>query len=120
MRPKMRNILHPLKTMLFDQGGVEEIFSHIRNLLIATVVIAAGSYAIRQKPDVEIFGVLDLEIAGIGVEAIGFILVGLNLTDGLFRLSKIGSSVAPRIALVGLYLFFSMRLVQFVVLLRAG
>jgi hypothetical protein len=116
----MRNIFHPLKTMLFDEGGVEEIFSHIRNLLIATVVIAAGSYAIRQASDVEIFGVLNLEIAGIGVGAIGFILVGLNLIDGLFKLSKIGSSFALRIVLVGLYLFLSMRLVQFIVLLRAG
>jgi hypothetical protein len=116
----MRNILHPLKTMLFDEGGVEEIFSHIRNLLIATVVIAAGSYAIRQASDVEIFGVLNLEIAGIGVGAIGFILVGLNLIDGLFKLSKIGSSFALRIVLVGLCRFFSMRLVQFIVLLRAG
>jgi hypothetical protein len=116
----MRNIVHPLKTMLFDEGGVEEIFSHIRNLLIATVVIAAGSYAIRQASDVEIFGVLNLEIAGIGVGAIGFILVGLNLIDGLFKLSKIGSSFALRIVLVGLYLFLSMRLVQFIVLLRAG
>jgi hypothetical protein len=120
MRPTMRNILLPLKTMRFDEGGVEEIFSHIRNLLIATVVIAAGSYAIRQAPDVEIFGVLNLEIAGIGVGAIGFVLVGLNLIDGLIKLSKIGSSLALRMALVGLYLFFSMRLVQFVVLLRAG
>jgi hypothetical protein len=116
----MRNILHSLKTMLFDEGGVEKIFSHVRNLLIATKIIAAGSYAIRQAPDVEIFGVANLEIAGIGVGAIGFILFGLNLIDGLFKLTRIGSPFALRIALMGLYLFFSMRLAQFVVLLRAG
>jgi hypothetical protein len=33
--------------MLFDEGGVEEIFSHLRNLLVATVIMAAGSYAIN-------------------------------------------------------------------------
>jgi hypothetical protein len=116
----MRNILLSAKTMLFDEGGIEEIFTHVRNLLISTVIIAAGSYAIRQAPDVEIFGVSNLETAGIGVGSIGFILFWLNLIDGLFKLNRIGSPFALRIALVGLYLFFSMRLVQFVVLLRAG
>jgi hypothetical protein len=116
----MRTFLHSLKTMLFDEGGAEAIFSHMRNFLIATVIIAAGTYAIQQARDVEIFGVANLEIAGVGVAAIGFSLVGLNLIDGLLKLSKVGSSFALRIALVGLYLFFSMRLVQFVVLLRAG
>jgi hypothetical protein len=116
----MRNIFHCLKTMLFDEGGVEEIFSHLRNLLVATVIMAAGSYAIRQASDVEIFGVLDLEIAGFAVGGIGFVLVVLNFIDGLIKLSKLGSPFALRIALVALYFFFSMRLVQFVVLLRAG
>ncbi len=116
----MSDIWHFLKTKLFDEGGIEAIFSHVRNLLIATVIIAAGSYAIRQPADVQIFGVLNLEIAGLGVEAIGFVLVGLNLLDGLYRLARLGSPLVLRIALVGLYLFVSMRLIQFIVLLRAG
>ena len=116
----MRNTLRSLKTVLFDEGGVDAIFSNVRNLLIASLIIAAGSYAIRQAPDVEIFGVLSLEVAGMGVAAIGFILVGLNLVDGLFKLTRIGSPLVLRIALVALYVFVSMRLVQFIVLLRAG
>jgi hypothetical protein len=116
----MRAFFHFLKTMLFDEGGAEAIFSHVRNLLVATVIIAAGTYAIRQARDVEIFGVANLEIAGVAVAAIGFSLVALNLIDGLLKLSKLGSSFALRMALVGLYLFFSLRLVQFVVLLRGG
>jgi hypothetical protein len=118
--PTMRDFLHSLKMMLFDEGGAELIFSHVRNLLIASVIIAAGIYANRQAPDVEIFGVANEEIAGVAVAAIGFSLAGLNLIDGLLKLSKVGGSFALRIALVGLYLFFSMRLVHFVVLLRAG
>jgi hypothetical protein len=119
---RVKNVrnLAALKTMLFDKGGIAEIFAHLRNLLIATVIIAAGSYAIRQAPDVEIFGVLNLEITGLGVEAIGVILVGLNLLDGLYKLTRIGSPIALKIALVGVYVFISMRLVQIVVLLRAG
>ena len=68
----MPDILHWLKTKLLDEGGIEEIFSHLRNLLIATVIIAAGSYVIRQPADIELFGVLNPEIAGFGVEAIGY------------------------------------------------
>lgn len=116
----MSDIWRSLKTKLLDEGGVEEIFSHLRNLLIATVVIAAGSYAIRQPSDVELFGVLYPEIAGLGVGAVGVILVALNLLDGLYKLTRLGSPLALRIGLVGLYLFISMRLIQFLVLLRAG
>lgn len=116
----MSDIWRSIKTKLLDEGGIEDIFSHVRNLLIATVIIAAGSYAIRQPADVEIFGVLNLEIAGLGVEIIGFILVGLNLLDGLYKLTRLGSPLVLRVALVGLYLFVSMRLIQFTVLLRSG
>jgi hypothetical protein len=112
----MRYFLHSLKTMLFDEGGVEQIFSHVRNLLIGTVVIAAGSYAIRQAPDVEIFGVAKLD-AGIGVGAIGFVLVGLNLIDGLFKLTKIGSPLALRreSLLLAMTSFVSFRVCLFLV-----
>lgn len=120
IRHPLNTMLLDLKTKLLDDGGIEEIFSHVRNLLIAAVIIAAGSYATRQQPGVEIFGIRDLEIAGYGVEAIGFILVGLNLLDGLYKLTKLGTPLILRITLVGLYLFVSLRLVQLTVLLRAG
>jgi hypothetical protein len=80
--PNVRRFLHCLKTTLFDEGGAEAIFSHVRNLLMATVIIAAGTFAIRQAPDVEMFGVANEEIAGAAVAAIGFGLAGLNLIDG--------------------------------------
>ena len=116
----MPDIWRSLKTKLLDEGGIEDIFSHVRNLLIATVIIAAGSYATRQQPDIEVFGVLNLAIAGFGVEAIGFVLVCLNLFDGLYKLTRLGTPLVLRVALVGLYLFVSMRLIQLTVLLRAG
>ena len=87
----MPGIWHSLKTRLLDEGGIEAIFFSPQNLLVATVIIAAGSYATRQQPGVEMLGVLNLEIAGYGMEAIGFILVGLNLLDGLFKLARLGT-----------------------------
>ena len=109
-----------LRTQLFDEGGVEEIFSHLRNLLIATFIVAAGSYVIKQQADVEILGVLNLEIAGFGVATVGIILVALNMLDGFYKLTKLGSPIALRIALLALYFFISLRLIQFIVLFRAG
>src|SRR5215203_6624343 len=91
-----RNMPHTLlwlKTKLLDEGGIEEIFSHLRNLLIATVIIAAGSYVMRQ-PGVELFGVLNPGIAGVGVGTIGILLVVLNLIDGLYKLTRLGSPLA--------------------------
>jgi hypothetical protein len=108
-----------LKVKLLDEGGIEEIFSHLRNLRIATVVIAAGLYAIRQAREVELFGVLNLEIAGLGVAAIGVFLFGLNLLDGLYKLARLGGPLL-KIGFVGLYLLISMRLIQILVLFRAG
>jgi hypothetical protein len=64
-----------LKTTPLDEGGIDAMFSRVRDLLIATVIIAAGSYAARQQPDVELFGIVNLAIAGLGVAAIGLILV---------------------------------------------
>ena len=110
----------PLKTKLLDDGGIDEIFSHLRNLLMATVILAAGLYALRRPDGIELFSVLSLQIAGYCVGAIGICLVGLNLLDGWYKLTKLGSSMLLRTAFAGLYLFVSMRLVQFVVLLRAG
>jgi hypothetical protein len=116
----MPDILRTLKKKLLDEGGIEETFSHLRNLLIATVIIAAGSYAIGQRADAELFGISDLESVGFGVAAIGFVLVGLNLLDGLYKLASLGIPLIIGAALGGLYLFISMRLIQVVVLLRTG
>ena len=44
----MYELLRRTKVKLFDEGGLKELFDHVRNLLIATLIIAAGSYGIRQ------------------------------------------------------------------------
>lgn len=116
----MSDIWRWLNTKLFDENGIEAIFAHVRNLAIATVVIAAGSYAIRDGSNHEVFGVLDVRFTGIGVQAIGFALVALNFVDGLRKLARLGSSLALRIALVAVYVLISMRLIQLLVMLRGG
>jgi hypothetical protein len=70
----MRELFQSTKVRLFDEGGLKEMFDHLRNLLMATLIIAAGSYGIRQAPVVELLGVLDVEIAGYFVVVIGVLL----------------------------------------------
>lgn len=48
METPMYELLRRTKVKLFDEGGLKELFDHVRNLLIATLIIAAGSYGIRQ------------------------------------------------------------------------
>jgi hypothetical protein len=116
----MSDIWRWLNTKLFDENGIEAIFAHIRNLAMATVIMAAGSYANRNQPDHGTFGILDLELASLGVEAIGFVMVGLNFLDGLRKLGRLGSSLVLRIGLAAMYVLFTVRLIQFLVLLRGG
>ena len=116
----MSDIWRWLNTKLFDENGIEAIFAHVRNLVMATVIIAAGSYAIRDGSNREVFGVLNLKLTGFSVEVIGFVLVALNFFDGLRKLTRLGSSLALRIALVGVYVLISMRLIQLMVMLRGG
>ena len=116
----MSDIRRWLKTRLFEEDGVEAIFRHIGRLALATVVIAAGSYAIRDGSNREVFGVLNLKLTGLGVEVIGFVLVALNFVDGLYKLTRLGSSLILRIGLVVFYVFISMRLIQLLVMLRGG
>jgi hypothetical protein len=116
----MPGIIRWLKIKLLDEGGIDEIFSHLRNLVLATIVIAAGSYATTQPDQVKLFGFLKPELAGYGIEALGVILVGLNFLDGIYKLTRLGSHLLLKIALAVVYLVISIRLIYFIVLLRGG
>jgi len=40
----MRELGQPAKVRLIDEGGLKGLFEHVRNLLMATVIIAVGTY----------------------------------------------------------------------------
>ena len=74
----MRDQFKSTIVRLFDEGGLNVLFDHARNLLMAALIIAAGSYGIKQAPTVELLGFLDVEFAGYVVLAIGVLLAVLN------------------------------------------
>ncbi|WP_457582056.1 hypothetical protein [Ensifer canadensis] len=106
------------RRMLFDNGGLEEIFRHVRNLVVATVVIAAGMHAIENGRSLEIKGLTNSAVAGYIVAVIGITLFLLNLADGLHRLSKVRRHLALQILLLAIYVFITFRVTQLVLALR--
>lgn len=114
MTESTRSKLGLARRMLFDNGGLEEIFRHVRNLVVATVVIAAGMHAIENGRSLEIKGLPH----GYIVSAIGIALFLLNLADGLHRLSKVRRHLALQILLLAIYVFVTLRVTQLVLALR--
>jgi hypothetical protein len=116
----MRELLQSTKVRLFDEGGLKDLFDHVRNLLMATLIIAAGSFVTRQAGTIEPFGILYDEFAGYMVLAIGAILGVLNALNGLHQLNKQQLHIGIRIVVIVLYVVGTVRLIQLVVVLRTG
>ena len=108
------------RARLFDEGGLKDLFDHVRNLLMATLIMAAGSYAMRRGVVIDLFGVLYDELAGFIVLAIGALLAILNALSGLHQINKQQLHISIRILAIGLYVVATLRLIQFVVLLRGS
>ena len=108
------------RARLFEEGGLKDLFDHVRNLLMATLIMAAGSYAMRRGVVIDLFGVLYDELAGFIVLAIGALLAILNALSGLHQINKQQLHISIRILAIGLYVVATVRLIQFVVLLRGS
>ena len=110
-----------LATELFDNEGLNTLFSHARNVLTATLIIAAGVFATHQPVEsAPLPGMLAVHFAGYGVAGFGIILLLLNLCDGLHRLARQKHRLALRLLAIFIYLGFSIRLTQVIVYFRAA
>jgi hypothetical protein len=118
MRNGFLNILSNAKEELFEKGGAEEIFSHVRNLVVATLIMAAGIYAVRNALWTSVPGVVSVEFAGYAVTVLGFLIALLNFFDGLYKLSRKGWHTVLQLAVIVAYLFISLRIAQLLFLFR--
>lgn len=103
----------------FDRGGLTAAFDHVKNLVVATLLVAAGSEAVRHVDTIALPGSHNALFAGYVVAGAGFVLIVLNLIDGWRRLSKLRWHFALQAALSIAYLLFSVRLVQLIILFRS-
>ena len=96
---------------LFEEEGLDAVFSHVRKMLVATLVVSAGVFA-AENYESSRQRVFDASYVGYIVAGVGVLLVLLNLVDGLRRLARRRHHIVLRVTLIAIYLFVSIRLVQ--------
>ena len=92
--------------------GLEAVFNHVRNLVISTLIVAAGVHATVHRPHIPPVAVFELESCGYGVAATGLTLAVLNLVDGFHKLARTNTPILLRVLVIMLYLVFSVRIAQ--------
>ena len=94
-----------------DRGLIKQVFDHIRNYLICAFILAIGTTELRQQES-EFFDLIPAKYAGWGVIGLAAMLISLNLYDGIRRISKSRYHIVFTIALILLYLFLSVRVIE--------
>ena len=94
-----------------DRGAIKQIFDHLRNYMICAFILAVGTTELRQTES-QFFDLIPAGISGIGVVAVGAVLICFNLYDGIRRISRSKYHSVLTVALIILYLFFSIRVVE--------
>lgn len=105
---------------LLDDETLEAIFTHVRNLVVGTLVLAAGIHATRADSVRSMPGVLDVGVAGYVVAVVGGGLILLNLASGLYKLSKTQRPVLLQVLLIVAYVLGTIRVAQLLLAFRTG
>ena len=103
---------------LFEEQGLDTLFTHARNVITCTVIIAAGVFATHHPLQAPTPATWTIHFAGYAVAAVGVVLLLLNLFDGLRSLARRRHPTLLRLAMVLAYVGLSVRLVQVFMLFR--
>ena len=93
------------------QGVSKLVFDHVRNYMICAFVLAIGTTALREDQS-QFFGIIPSGYGGLGVIALGAMLILFNLYDGVRRIAKSKYHSVFIVLLVFLYLFMTARVVE--------
>ena len=102
---------------MVEKGGLNAIFTHLRNLFYSSLIIAAGSYVHSNPPEWS-KAIYAENIFGYPIIVIGVFLMLLNLADGIYKLSKLKHPVLLFILVILLYLILAVRLVEIMIIFR--
>ena len=94
-----------------QNGLSKEIFDHIRNYLMCALILALGTSEIKYHSS-PLFVIISSQYSGIGVVGFSFILIALNLYDGIRKLSRSRYHFAFTVCLIMLYVILSLRVVE--------
>ncbi|WP_353150119.1 hypothetical protein [Pollutimonas bauzanensis] len=95
---------------LFLQDKVKLIFDHLRNLLMCTLLLAAGRFQLEHPVGVFV-GSTFQSLLGYGVVGIALILIVLNLFDGMHQLNKLRHPDILKLGLIVAYVIIATRIV---------
>lgn len=98
---------------LLDNDLNTKIFDNIKNLLVCAFLFAAGTNALNSNPRM-FLGVFGSTATGSGLILLSAVLMVMNISDGLRRLSRLRHHVAFQILLFVLYIVVAERLVEIV------
>ena len=103
----------PIKRLnsALDRGAIKQVFDHVRNYLICAFMLAVGTTELRQAES-QFFDLIPPGSAGMGVIFFAFVLICLNLYDGIRRIWKYKYHISLTIGLVLIYLFMSVRVIE--------
>jgi hypothetical protein len=117
---KVTSAVSRIRTAMFDDGGLEAVFQHVRNIITTSLVVAAGIYTVENGKVLHVWGTWDDTAAGYVVTVFGGVLFALNLLDGLHRLAKLRWHYVFQIVLILVYLMVTVRVAQLVLSFRSG
>jgi hypothetical protein len=101
----------------FHEGFIDSLFVYLRNLLICTLMLAAGYHGHLNPPD-WLSGTWLARSWGFPLMVIGIILLLLNLIDYFFKISEFKVSLATQIIFLAIHVFVSIRLLIVIVEFR--
>ncbi|NRF72333.1 hypothetical protein HLB44_35685 [Aquincola sp. S2] len=120
MEPWGKRMWRDVSSELFDNEGLDTLFSHARNMLTCAAIIAAGLYAAHHMGPQAALSLPNAHIAGYIVAGFGVAMLGLNLLDGLRRLAKRRHPLLLRALAIFVYVVLSVRLTQVIVYFRSA
>jgi hypothetical protein len=98
---------------LLDNDLSPKIFDNFKNMVLCALLLAAGTDALRKGHPL-FMSPVDSSTTGWGLIAIAAILMVLNLSDGIRRLSRLRYHTVWQILIVVLYVLISERVVELV------
>jgi len=96
---------------VLDRGFAKTVFDHLRNFLMCAFLLAIGTNELKEHTSL-LFGFIPRQYSGSGVIGISFILIFLNLYDGIRKISRSKYHLILTIGLVVIYFIFSVRVIE--------
>jgi hypothetical protein len=114
----MRIAWNEVALALFDRGGLRAIFDHARNVVVATIIVAAGIETTKRFDHTVFVDLLNPSLVGYAVAVAGVVLILLNFVDGLRKLARLRWPRMLQMALGIAYFLVSFRIVQLIIWVR--